>query len=275
MNTIAPAAGFQLTTNADTALRLSARFWFVVAVVGQLMFVAYLLAFYGAAGVQGDFEAWNKVMAGNYRLSDTPGTTAIAAHVGLAVIIMLGGMSQLVPQIRSRAPALHRITGRVYLLAAVATSLAGLYLVWIRGGTTGDLSQHLGITLNAILIFVCAAMAYRHARARQITEHRRWALRLFMVVCGVWFYRVGLMLWMVVNQGPVGFDPNTFVGPFLTFISFANYLIPLAILELYLRTQERAGPTGRLAMAAGLFALTIAMLVGVGAASMMMWLPRM
>ncbi|HEV7767700.1 MAG TPA: hypothetical protein VGQ76_22045, partial [Thermoanaerobaculia bacterium] len=103
---------------------------------------------------------------------------------------------------------------------------------------------------------------------------RRWALRLFIVASAVWFFRVGLMLWVVLNQGPAGFDPKTFTGPFLTIWSFGDYLLPLAILEIYLRTKDRAGAWGRLAMAGALVVLTIAMGIGVIVATMGMWLPR-
>jgi hypothetical protein len=34
---------------------------------------------------------------------------------------------------------------------------------WIRGGTTGGLAGHLGITLDAILILAFAALAVRYA----------------------------------------------------------------------------------------------------------------
>jgi hypothetical protein len=96
-----------------------------------------------------------------------------------------------------------------------------------------------------------------------------------MVVNGVWFFRVGLMFWIAVNQGPVGFDPKTFTGPFLSFLSFADYLLPLAVLEIYLRTKDRAGVAGRFAMATVLFVLTLAMATGIVVATMGMWLPRM
>ncbi len=38
-------------------------------------------------------------------------------------------------------------------------------------------------------------MALRYALARNIDAHKRWAVRTFIVVSGVWFFRVGLMLW--------------------------------------------------------------------------------
>ena len=45
-------------------------------------------------------------------------------------------------------------------------------------------------------------------------------------------------------------------------MSFAQYLVPLAVLEIYLLIQERGGARGRFAMAAGLFVLTVVMGAG-------------
>ncbi len=265
--------GSDLTSAADKTLKFATRFWFLIAVAGQWMFAYYVAAFYGGSAVRGDLQAWNKVMPHGHVPGDTMGNLAIAMHLFLAVIIIVGGPLQLIPQIRSHAPAFHRWNGRIYMPAVFLTSIAGLYMVWSRG-TVGDVVQHMGITLDAILIMVFAVLALRYAMAREITTHRRWALRLFMVVNGVWFFRVGLMFWIVVNQGPVGFDPKTFTGPFLSFWAFADYLLPLAILELYLRTKERAGATGRFSMAIALFVLTVAMGTGIVVATMGMWLPR-
>jgi hypothetical protein len=265
--------GYDLNSVADRVLNIATRFWFVIAVGGQWIFAYYVAAFYGGAALRGDLQAWNKVMPHGYVPGDIAGNIAIAVHLFLAFVIIVGGPLQLIPQIRRHAPAFHRWNGRVYMPAVFLTSLAGLYMVWSRG-TVGDVVQHLGITLDAILIMVFAVLALRYAMAREIQTHRRWALRLFMVVNAVWFFRVGLMFWIVVNQGPVGFDPKTFKGPFLSFWAFADYLLPLAILELYFRTRDRAGATGRFAMAAALFVLTIALGIGIVVATMGMWLPR-
>lgn len=274
MSAVVSAGGFRWDSTADAALKNAARFWFLVAVVGQLVFVVYLLGFYGGAAVKGDFSSWNKVVAKAYVPGNIVANIAFGAHVTLAVVIFIGGMLQLVPQIRSRAPTFHRWNGRVYMVGAVATSIAGLYMVWFRN-SVGDLSQHLGISLNAVVIMLCAAMAIHHARARQFAVHRRWALRMFIAVSGVWFFRIGLALWILIHQRPAGFDPATFTGPFLTFMSFACYLLPLAVLELYLRAQNQAQAGGRMAMAAGLFVLTLVTGAGIFAATMMMWWPRM
>ncbi|GAB3247809.1 DUF2306 domain-containing protein [Chitinimonas naiadis] len=250
------------------------RIWFSAVVVGQLMFVAYLLAFYGRHAVAGQFLAWNKVVPHAWRPGDMLGNAAMVVHVALAGLVISGGLLQLLPWLRQRVPLLHRWNGRLYMLGALLASSAGLYMVWVKGAV-GDLSQHLGLTLDAILIFVFAALAWRAARQRRFDQHRRWALRLFMVVSGVWFFRVGLMFWLMLNQGPVGFDMHSFTGPTLTVLAFADYLLPLAMLELYFLAQRRADKWLSLLVAAVLTSLSLAMAGGVAVAAMGMWLPRM
>ncbi|MDX1554572.1 MAG: hypothetical protein R3212_00955, partial [Xanthomonadales bacterium] len=75
--------------------------------------------------------------------------------------------------------------------------------------------------------------------------------------------------------GGVGVDFESFTGPFLSFWSFAQYLLPLAMLEAYLRAKDGWGPGGQLAVAGTLVALTVVMGIGIFAATMGMWLPRM
>ncbi|WP_082219623.1 DUF2306 domain-containing protein [Massilia sp. NR 4-1] len=259
---------------AVAALNAAATLWFLLALAGQLIFVAYIVALYGGAAVRGDLQGWNQVMSHGYVAGDRAGNLAIGAHLLLAAVIMLGGALQLMPRLRTLAPTFHRWNGRVYLMGAVVGSLSGLYMLWFRGAV-GDMVQHIGTSLNALLILLCSGMVLRTALARGFAAHRRWALRLFLCVSGVWFFRIGLMFWLALNGGPAGFDPKTFTGPFLSFLAYAQYLLPLAVLELYLRSRERGNTAARFAMAAVLCALSAATAVGVAVAAMGMWLPRM
>jgi tetratricopeptide (TPR) repeat protein len=200
------------------------------------------------------------------------GNLAVAIHLISAVIVILAGTIQLIPQVRSRAPLLHRWNGRLYIVTAFTISIAGLYMMWVRG-TVGDLSQHLGNTILAVLIMFSAVMALRYALARDFKTHRRWALRLYLVVSASLFIRAGIFLSLLLHRGPFGFDSATFQGPFITFISFAQYLVPLGVLEIYLRVQDRGRAPGRIAMAAGLFILAVALGAGIFAVTMAKWLP--
>jgi len=260
----------ELNSVADTALKAAARFWFGVTVIGQLVFAFAVASFYSLTAMRGDYHAWK--FTNGYVPGVTRGNWAVVMHVASAAVIMLAGAVQLIPQVRSRFPVFHRWNGRIYMLAAVALSAAGLYMVWIRG-SVGDLPQHLASTLNAILIWLFAGLALRFAMARNFKTHRRWALRLFLVVSGSWFYRIALFLTFMIFKGPVGFDPTTFTGPLITFMGFANFLFPLAVLEIYFLAQDRPGTLRRIATAGLLFVLTIVMIAGLFAVTMAVWVP--
>jgi tetratricopeptide (TPR) repeat protein len=271
MSTAVLTNRLELNSVADTALKVAARFWFGVTVIGQLAFGFAVASFYGLTALRGDYHGWT--ITNGHMPGITKSTPAVPMHLISAVIIMLAGAVQLVPQVRNHFPVFHRWNGRIYMLTAVALSGAGLYMTWSRG-SVGDIPQHLGSTLNAVLIWAFAALALRYAMARDFKTHRRWALRLFMVVGASWFFRIMFFLSFLVFKGPIGFDPTTFTGPFLTFMTYAQYAIPLAVLELYFQAQDHPGGLRRMATAGMLFVLTLVMGAGLFAVTMAIWVPQ-
>lgn len=258
---------------AGRALSAAAAAWFAVAALGQWLFVIYIAGFYGRSLLAGRMQDWNQVLPEGHTPGDTLGNLMVMAHILLAMGVTAAGTLQLVPAVRRRWPRFHRWNGRVYLATVVTVVLAGIYMVLAREG--GLRVMQAGILVNAAVVLGCTAMALRHALARRIDRHRRWALRLFVAASGVWFFRIGLTFWLLVNQGPVGFDPETFTGPFLVFLSFAQTLLPLAILELYLRARDGVGPAARWGVSVLLGVATLVTATGIFAASMILWLPRL
>ncbi len=256
---------------ADRILKASGVFWFSVAVAGQAAFVLYIGLFYGRSAMAGDYGRWNDVLVGGWRAGDLIGNGTLALHLLLAAVVTVGGPLQLIPAIRRRWPVFHRWNGRIYMVTAILASLGGLYLTWTRDGA-GELAMQVGISLNGVLILVCAAMAWRLALEKRFDAHRRWAMRTFLLVSGVWFFRVGLMAWVLANQGPVGIGED-FDGPFVRFLAFGCYLIPLAGLELHFRAA-RAGAASKLITAGVVSGMTLVMALGIVGAMMGMWLPR-
>ena len=272
--TISPPKEATAST-ATRILTIAATAWLVVATVGQWLFGLYILLFYGKTTLTGDFARWNRVLPHGYVEGDWKGNLIVGSHVLLAAVLVIGGPLQLIPFIRQNFPRFHRWLGRTYVTTAIVVSSAGLIMVWTRG-TIGDLTQKISISLQAIYIISFALLAIRYARARQFDQHRAWALRLFMVTNGVWFFRVGLMCWLLINGGPVGFDPKTFTGPFLTALAVFTYALPvsLLVLELYFYAQKKPNRLFRLATAALIFLCTVIMAIGIFGATMGMWLPR-
>lgn len=244
----------------SAALQQAASMWFLTAVAGQWLFVYYISAFYGPTAVTGDYAAWdrNTNMTDGYLAGDVAGNLFFLAHVLAAAVLTFAGTLQLVPQIRARAIAFHRWNGRIFMLAAIGGALAGLYLEWLRGtglrAPTG-LPSAFGVTLNAVLILAFTVLAWRAVRNHNIAAHRVWATRLFLVVNGTWFMRVGFRAWIVLTGGAFGGQT------FFSYWSFAAYLLPLAVYELYLRAKT-AAPPFQYAMAACLVVLTVVMGIG-------------
>ncbi len=255
-------------------LNISATAWCSVAIAGQWIFATYLALFYAGNALIGNIEAWNNRGPHGIIEGDPIGNIAMAIHVLVAIVIMLGGPLQLIPKMRKSLPKFHRLNGKVYLVTAILVSMAGVYMIWTRG-TVGGMVLHIANTIDAALIVLFGILAWQTAVAKKFDVHRRWTLRLFIVVSAVWFYRIGLMFWLGVNGGPVGMDLETFTGPFLTFLAFAQYLLPLAILELYFYAQNKAGSFGKVSTALLILVSTGVTAIGVLFATMGLWLPNL
>lgn len=261
------------TTRAGTRLLpWSARGWFLAALASQWLFATYIawtlvrpLLGADAASVDG-----SRLITGHIE-GDTTGNAMLLGHVLAAAIINVLGLMQMIPALRRHMPSWHRWAGRTFMVLSLLAALSGFYMVWVRGSRLSDVSA-AAITLNGVLILLAAAMAWRLALQRRLAEHRRWAIRAFLLVSGVWFLRLGLMAWVIINQGPNGNTPRL-DGTFDSVWVFGCYLIPLAIAELYFRAEK-----GRLAMqftAAGVLALSaLFTLLGTFGAFSFMWLPH-
>lgn len=260
--------------SSQKILKYSAAFWLTTAIVGQIIFCFYIFLFYYKPTLTGNFAQWNKVMPHGFIQGDTTGNLLLAAHLLLAAMITFGGILQVIPKIRTRFPAIHRWNGRVYITMAIIISLAGLYMIMTRGAFGGPMASY-ALGINGVLIIAFGLTAWLRAAAGHYAVHRVWALRLFIAASGVWFFRVGLMLWLFIFRAPVGFDPETFTGPFLTFLFFACYLLPLAFLESYFYAQRRTSNILKYTVATLITIATLLMAFGILAATLGLWLPRM
>src|SRR5215467_7331770 len=81
---------------AGAVLRSAAGCWFFVTLIGQWLFLYYIVVLYYASTLSGHFESWRF----GYRPGDSAGNLAFAAHVLFAAVVALGGLLQLIPQIR-------------------------------------------------------------------------------------------------------------------------------------------------------------------------------
>lgn len=245
-----------------TTLSVAVAIWLGFAIAGQWAFFAYIAAFYGPSLSSGDFESWNRLAALGvkpFRAGDNAGNLAFLIHALGAGVVAFGGALQLIPAVRQRWPRFHHWNGRVFLATVVLLSLTGFYLVWLRNTPPAHFTE-LATSVNGVLILAFAWLAWRRARSRELAAHRRWALRLYLVANAQWFTRIGVFAYFVLAS-LAGHKPS-FSDPFFALWSFGCYLLPLAMLELYLRARNSARPHFRYALAASLVVLTLVMLAG-------------
>jgi hypothetical protein len=246
---------------ARSSLQASGIAWFIAACIGQWLFAYHIAATYIATAFAGNLAAWNHRLFVGLVPGDAIGNAALAAHLFIAFVITIGGTLQLIPQIRAYAPAFHRWNGRLYMLIAFVTSIAALYMVWTRD-TFGPDTLEIPVSIDGVLILIFAAIALRYAMARRIDIHQRWALRLFIVVSGVWFTRIIYGLLRVIPGETPG-TTDDMAGPTNLVIGYASFLLPLAVLELYFLAKQSRSASAKYAAAALVFFATIA--TGVGA----------
>ena len=258
---------------AQKRLDLSIKIWFAIASVGLVVFSCYLIGHYVWAGVNGNFESWSKMSLKGYVDGDGLGNFIFAAHILMAIIISLGGLIQLDPSLRKRSMRLHRWNGSLYIVTVILIALGGLYLVWIRGAVT-TLVGSLKVSLNATLMIYFGVKCWLAARSKEILTHRKWALRTFIVANGVWFFRVGFMAWIMINQGP-RWSTENLDGPFDKFWAFGNFLIPLFILELYFKLSEEGTVRAKNFFTLAMVSFCLITTIGIIAAYLFMWRPAM
>ena len=85
-------------------------------------------------------------------------------------------------------------------------------------------------------------MTWRAARAGDVTRHRNWALRFFVLVLGSWFFRLHYTIWELLTGG-VGRRPD-FGGPF-DLVQLVAFWVPYLVL---VEISDRAAPAGGRAM---------------------------
>lgn len=199
--------------------------------VPVLIFAAYSARF-GIRGLGLDLSGETYI----YTPSGPLTNLAIFSHMLLGGMVMVLIPLQLVSELRRRYPRVHRITGRVVVVASIMLALGGLVYIASRGTIAGPLMD-LGFALYGGLVLLAATQAIRHARAGNIEVHRQWALRLLVLVMASLIFRVHYVAWFMLTDGLWSNEQLT--GAFDQVQYFAFYLPYLAVLEVRIRRKSR------------------------------------
>ncbi|MFE1317902.1 DUF2306 domain-containing protein [Kitasatospora phosalacinea] len=154
-------------------------------------------------------------------------------HVGGGVVALSLGPLQFLPGLRARRPALHRWTGRTYVLATAALGVGGLLIA--PHGLYPPFSP-LGFVLLDVLTLTTTALGVQHARRGRTAAHRRWMVRSYALM----FTAVTFRLWLFLLT-PTGLPASVVY----TSGAWASWIVNLAVAERLLRRGPAQEPLRR------------------------------
>lgn len=148
-------------------------------------------------------------------------------HVVASVIALLVGPLQFVRRVRTRWPAFHRLTGRLYVLACAVGAPTGLVLAL---GTTAGPIAGAGFAIQALLWPAFTWLGWRAAVERRFGDHREWMLRSYAATAGAITLR--LMLPTAVLLLGLDFMPAYRV------IAWLSWATNLLLIEYHIRRRR-------------------------------------
>jgi uncharacterized membrane protein len=148
------------------------------------------------------------------------------------MVALLMGPWQFSRRLRQRYLRLHRVMGRVYLIAIVCGATAASYLAVT---TTDGRSWAFGLIGLVLAWLTTAGMAYYAIRQRQIQVHQEWMVRSYVVTFAFVTFRFLNDVPLFSHLGP----PNERAINYI----WACWVLPLLVAEVTMQLRRmRARP---------------------------------
>lgn len=134
----------------------------------------------------------------------------LVTHIVFGSVALLAACVQVWPWLRQHHPAVHRRSGRVYVLAGALP--AGVAVLVISPLGHWGANQQVANTLLAVLWLATTVAGYRAARHRRIDAHRRWMVRSVALAFSIVANRLWLVACVLVFA-PEGFTAGGVMDP--------------------------------------------------------------
>jgi uncharacterized membrane protein len=134
------------------------------------------------------------------RLASVP--VAFFLHSLAGVLFGVLGPLQFVRALRRRFGTLHRLTGRVFVLAGAGLGLSGLaLLLQVESIATGLLDVARGVF--GLALITALALGITAARAHNMGRHRTWMIRAYAVGMGTGPVALVMFPMYLINGEPL------------------------------------------------------------------------
>jgi hypothetical protein len=167
-------------------------------------------------------------------LQSTLWPIAFYQHIFFGGIALLVGWSQFMKGIRKRHLKIHRLTGKIYMIAVLLSGTAGLYIAF---SATGGIVSITGFSGLAIAWLYTSAVAYFAIRKKEFDDHQYWMIRSYSLC----FAAVTLRLWLPLFQ--FGFGIGFMAAyPIIAWLCWVPNLITAEVIVRNLKIQKLVKP---------------------------------
>ena len=154
-------------------------------------------------------------------------------HILPALLFVTLGPLQFNAGLRARHPMWHRVSGRVFLCAAVTIGVSALVMSFAMPAIGGP-AQATATAFFSVYFLFGLGKGFLHIRKREILKHRRWMIRAFSIGIAVATIRPIVGLFFATSR-LTGLTPRQFFG--LAF--WIGFLLHLILTEYWLRGAKR------------------------------------
>jgi uncharacterized membrane protein len=162
-------------------------------------------------------------------ISNTLWHTAFYIHITFGGIALLTGWSQFSKRLRNKYLKAHRMIGKIYVIAVILSSSAGLFISFFA---SGGIICVLGFGALALFWLFSVIKAYTSIRRLDIAEHQKWMIRNYAVT----FAAVTLRIVLPFEQAVL----HMHFIPAYRIVSWAAWVPNLIIAELFfIRKRKR------------------------------------
>ncbi|CAL9383061.1 hypothetical protein SUDANB121_01107 [Nocardiopsis dassonvillei] len=162
-------------------------------------------------------------------------------HIFGGTLLTLLVILQVWPWLRTRYPAVHRWSGRTYVLAGIP--LVGIPALLIAPFSSTGFGTQVSNTIWALLWLTFTVLGYVMARRRRFAHHREWMLRSFALIYGIAFNRVVIALLIPfvlvqVQAGTIPDDEQAIAMAVAPASSFLSWVVPLLFVEWWIKYRR-------------------------------------
>lgn len=155
----------------------------------------------------------------------------LIGHISGALLALVIGPFQFWRKLRDKYAATHRLLGRVYLIMTLIAAICSTYLAW-SSSIQLNFAWAFALQVSAIVWVTTGLMAYISVRSGQITLHKEWMVRSYILTFSTvifrWLIDVPLIINLMENSGER--KPT---------MAWFSWVVPLLIAEIIFSLKKK------------------------------------